>query len=117
MSTIKMVQLPVNLQLRLNKNIEKPFTVSLGLAPGYLIGSNALYANTKANVYYSEMAQFTRFQLMVHGNLQAAMINSRFYNLTLGPAFQYGLSNMARRSSGTSQHLFTLGIKSYLNLK
>jgi hypothetical protein len=112
-----LVQLPVNLQLLLNKNREKPFSLLLGLAPGYLVGSNALYTNTKARVYYKDNAQFKRLQLLGQGALHATVVHSKFYSLAVGPMVQYGFTNMARPFTETSQHLFTLGVQTNLNLQ
>jgi len=112
-----MLEVPVNLLFRLNKNQEKPITFSTGFSLGYLFNSNALYANYKEKVYYVEKDQFRRFQLIGQGSIQIPVIGSKGYNLSIGPALQYGFTNMAKPVTSTKQHLVTLGLKGHLLLK
>jgi hypothetical protein len=113
----QLLELPLNMQLQMNKNKDKPFTVSAGLSLGYLIGSNALYANYSRRVYYTEKEQFKRLQLLGQAGLQFTVIGSKRYNITLGPAIKYGITNMGKPATQTQQHLFTLGLQTHVNLK
>ena len=113
----QLLELPINILLQLNKNAKKPLLLSAGISPGYLIASNALYANPSANVYYTDKEKFHRFQLSAQGNLLFPVSNSGKFFLHAGPVIQYGLTNAAKTVTGGRQHLLFTGIKASITFK
>ena len=112
-----LLELPVHLIFQLNKKREKPFTVSAGFAAGYLIGSNALYANNRRSIFYVEKDQFKRLQLLGQAGFQIAITGSRSYTISIGPEIQYGFTNLTKSVVNSDQHLFSVGLKAHLLLK
>ena len=112
-----LIQFPVNLGFSINKNKERPLALSVGISPGYLFGSNALYANTTANVYYEDKQKLHRFQLSGQAGLSFPIIHSARFLLNAGPEIQYGCMKVANTTSAISQHLFFTGIKANIILK
>jgi hypothetical protein len=112
-----LIQLPVNLQVQLNKNMNHPFLFSLGLSPSFLVASNALYLNSNARVYYREKKQFNHFMLFGQSELLYTLSNSPKYQLRLGPALQYDFNSFSKSVTHTRQHLIFTGIKTNITLK
>ncbi|MEJ7676246.1 MAG: hypothetical protein WKF59_26970 [Chitinophagaceae bacterium] len=106
-----LVQLPLNLQLQLNKNINKPLLFAFGLAPSFLISSNALYVNSNARAYYREKEQFNHFMLFGQSELLYTLSNRPKYQLQLGPALQYDFNSFSKPATNTRQHLIFTGLK------
>ena len=112
-----LIQLPVTLQLQLNKNISRPLLLSLGLSPSFLVASNALYLNNKAAVYYREKKQFNQFMLFGQSELLFTVSNKPKYELNVGPTVQYGFNSFSKTETNTSQHLIFTGIKTNIIFK
>ncbi len=112
-----LVKLPVNLQLQINKNMKRPLLFSFGLAPSFLITSNALYLNSKARAYYREKEQFNHFMLFGLSELSYTLSNKQKYQLSLGPALQYSFNSFSKNAIQTKQHLFFTGIKTNITFK
>ena len=110
------IQLPVNLEFQINKNHYKPLVVSAGISPGWLVSSNALYANTERNVYYIDKEKFHHFQLSAQTAFLFAVKASHGFLLTAGPAAQYAFTN-ATKAANVDQHLFFAGLKATIILK
>jgi len=113
----QLLELPINISLQLNKNAKKPLLLFAGISPGYLIASNALYANPSANVYYADKEKFHRFQLSAQSGLLFPVSKSNKYFLHAGPVIQYGFTNAAKAAAGSPQHLFFTGIKANITFK
>ncbi len=112
-----LVQLPLTLQWQLNKNINKPLSFAFGLAPSFLISSNALYANSNARAYYREKKQFNHFMLFGQSELLYTLSNRPKYRLQLGPALQYDFNSFSKTATRTKQHLIFTGLKTSITLK
>lgn len=110
------VQLPVNFGYQINKNQEKPILISAGITPGYLLGTNALYANPSARVLYIDKEKFYHFQLSAQSSFLFPVAASHKFNLSAGPMIQYGLINATKAVTGNSQHLVFAGIKVNISL-
>ena len=106
----QLLELPINVSLQFSKNTNKSLLLTAGISPGYLIASNALYANSSANVYYADKEKFHRFQLSAQSGLLFPVFSSSHFILNAGPAIQYGLINTFK-SAADGQHLFFAGIK------
>jgi hypothetical protein len=113
----KVIQLPVNLSYRLNKNASKPLLFSLGLSPSFLIASKALYVNRYQGIYYEEKQQFKNFLLFGQSGLLFTALDSKKYQLSLGPVVQYDFNSMSKWQTQTNQHLTFIGIKSNITFK
>jgi len=113
----RFVELPVIFLYQINKNQKKPVTVSAGISPGYLVSSNALYANPSANVYYVDKQKFHHLQLSGQAGFSFPIIGSLKYLLSAGPAVQYAFTNITKATAGTSQHIFFTGIKANIIFK
>jgi len=113
----QLAELPVSLEYRINKNPAKPLLISAGISPGYLVSSNALYANSSANVYYANKQQFHYFQLAAQIGFSFPITVSSKYLINAGPVAQYGLTSIAKEAAGANQHLFFAGIKAKIILK
>lgn len=113
----QLAELPINLSFKLNKNHEKPLLLSAGFTPGYLVGSNALYANQAANVYYTDKQKFHRLQLFAQTGFSFPIIALQKYSIQAGPAVQYGFTNVSATVAGANQHLFFTGIKANITFK
>ena len=113
----QLVELPINISRQLNKNQKRPLLLFTGISPGYLIASNALYANPSANVYYTDKEKFHHFQLSSQSGLMFPVSNSKGLLLQAGPVIQYGITNTAKAGTGSPQHLFFAGIKANIIFK
>ncbi len=112
-----LIQLPVTLQLQLNKNVSHPFLLSLGLSPSFLVASDALYLNNKAVAYYREKKQFNQFMLFGQSELLFTVSNKPKHHLNVGPFVQYSFNSISKTATNTSQHLIFTGIKTNITLK
>ncbi|MGI8638250.1 MAG: outer membrane beta-barrel protein, partial [Segetibacter sp.] len=112
-----LVELPLNFLLQLNKKQNKAVFITAGLSPAYLAKSNALYASSSQNIYYATSDQFKKWQFAAQAGLQVNIMNTRQLGITAGPQLQYGLNNMTKQVTGTSQHLVSASLKLNVNLK
>ena len=113
----QLIELPLNFWYQLNKDQKKPLLVVAGVSPGYMAGTNALYANPFANTYYVDKEIFHHFQFSSQAGFSFPIIASSRYLLSAGPVIQYGFTNTAKATTGTSQHLFFTGIKANIILR
>lgn len=105
------IQLPFNFQLNLNSRKRRPFILSTGLTPGYLVRSHALNFNRYRQVSYTDKDQFKKFQLSAQGGFSFNLLNAKKYSIQLGPELRYGISNLSKPTTDTKQHLFFFGLK------
>ncbi|MEJ7679190.1 MAG: hypothetical protein WKG06_15315 [Segetibacter sp.] len=113
----QLLELPINIALQLNKNQKRPLLIFAGISPGYLLSSNALYANPSANVYYVDKEKFNYFQFSAQSGLLFPISGSYKYLLSAGPVVQYGFTNATKAVTGTNQHLFFTGLKANIIFK
>lgn len=112
-----LIEAPLNLSLRLNKNANKQLLLTAGISPAYLLSSKALYTNSNQNVYYASKEQFKKWVLSGQTGIQFTVANAPRFNINAGPEFQYGLNNMAKSATGTDQHLGSVALKVSITLK
>lgn len=111
------LQLPIQLTYQLNRNEQKPVVLTAGITPGFLVGSNALYANRSRRMYYREKKQFSNVQVFAEVGLTIPIIGLKKFHVSAGPTLQYGINNLTKGVTGTNQHLFFTGLKTNIALK
>jgi hypothetical protein len=104
------LEIPLLLDFQVNKAKGMPFIWELGITPGYVFSSNALYYVLNANVYTNHSLQTNKMQL---NGVTALMIGLPMYAgmLELGPELQYGLTGFIKSNNGNPGHLFYAGLK------
>jgi hypothetical protein len=104
------IEMPLSVNFQLNKNIRKSIIWEIGLSPGYLVGSNALYYNPNANIYTSNYLQPQKLQVNA---ATAFMFGFPMHKgeLQIGPQLQYGLTGFINSNDGNPGHLFYGGLK------
>lgn len=107
-----LLQLPVNVQWQLNSIRKRPLLLTAGITPGFVIGTKALYYNRLAQITYVDKNQFKNFQLATQAGLMFTISSKNKYSINLGPHIMYGVTNLAKSATQTSQHLFFSGLKS-----
>lgn len=103
------LEIPGSVEWQITPNRRLPVFWEAGFSLSYLMGSNALYYNNKAGVYYKDGDVTNKFQF----NLSTALlfgIPFQGVNLQVGPQAQYGLTNLLN-TQNSGQHLFYGGIK------
>ncbi len=105
-----LIEIPLTVDFQLNKSKRTPFIWELGLAPGYIVSSNALYYDPNTNLYFNNYLQPNKMQL---NGITALMIGFPLYKgeLQLGPQLQYGFTGFVNTNDGNPGHLFYLGLK------
>lgn len=112
-----LMEMPLNLLIQLNKNKPRQLLLTAGVSPAYLVGSKALYANSGQNVYYTAGEQFNKWLFFSQAGIQLMAVNTPHFNIHAGPELRFGLNNMAKPATGTSQHLGSAAIKINVTLK
>jgi Outer membrane protein beta-barrel domain len=104
------VELPVNLNLQLNKSPRTPVIWEAGMSLSYLVGSNALHFDPYGNVYFENNQLINKTQL---NGVTAIMVGFHLNHneLQLGPQLQYGLTGLLKSGESYSQHLFYYGLR------
>ena len=104
------IEVPLSVNFQLNKSKRNPFIWELGLTPGYVVSSSALYYDPGANIYSNKYLQPNKMQL---NGETALMIGFPMYKgvLQLGPQLQYGFTGFINSNDGNPGHLFYAGLK------
>ena len=104
------IEMPVSVNFQINKSKRIPFNWELGITPGYIVGSKALYYDPNTNVYFNNYLQPNKMQLNA---VTAFMIGIPLNKgqLEAGPQVQYGLTGFVNTSDGNPGHLFYAGLK------
>jgi Outer membrane protein beta-barrel domain len=105
-----LIEMPVSVNFQLNKSNWFPFIWEIGLSPGYIIGSNALYYDPNTNIYIVNYQQPNKIQL---NGSTAVLFGFRLNKneLQIGPQLQYGLTGLLKINDGNTGHLFYGGLK------
>jgi len=104
------IELPLSVNFQIIKSKNTPFIWELGVTPGYIVSSNALYYDPNTNVYFSKYLQPNKMQI---NGTTALMIGFPLYKgeLQVGPQIQYGFTGFVNTNDGNSGHLFYAGLK------
>jgi hypothetical protein len=104
------IEMPLSVNFQINKSKRTPFIWELGLTPGYIVGSNALYYDPNTNLYFNNYLQPNKMQV---NGVTALMIGFPLLKgeMQIGPQLQYGFTGFVNTSDGNPGHLFYLGLK------
>ncbi len=82
-----------------------PFIWELGLAPGYIVSSNALYYDPNTNVYFNNYLKPNKIQL---NGVTALLFGFQMHKneWQIGPQLQYGFTGFVNTNDGNPGHLF-----------
>ncbi len=110
------LELPVSVELQMNKSQKIPLNLDAGLALGWLINSNYLHRDYTSNVLFKDNALLMKIPLSLHAGVTVGLFNQSKYPLSVGPQFQYMVGDLKKNSEGLKQHLWFLGLKANLAL-
>ncbi|MFN4314956.1 MAG: hypothetical protein ACK4E0_11715 [Chitinophagaceae bacterium] len=106
------LQVPLGIELKLNKGVKTPISWELGVAPGLLIGSNALVYDSSYNgIYYKDKAQYNRFQLAATMGFSIELAGKKGMRFVLGPELRTNLTALAENGYDDRQYLFYGGLR------
>ncbi|MBS1662261.1 MAG: outer membrane beta-barrel protein, partial [Bacteroidetes bacterium] len=104
------LELPVALEYKLNKSKLMPIFLNGGASLAYLMGSSAVYYNTKSGVYFKDGNVANKMQVSLS---TAVMVGLPIHNIRVqvGPQIQYGLTPLLNTEQSGEQHVFYGGIR------
>ncbi|HEX3766828.1 MAG TPA: outer membrane beta-barrel protein, partial [Puia sp.] len=104
------IELPLSVNFQIIKSKKTPLIWELGVTPGYIVSSDALYYDPNTNVYFSKYLQPNKMQI---NGTTALMIGLPLYKgeLQVGPQLQYGFTGFVNTNDGNPGHLFYVGLK------
>jgi hypothetical protein len=111
------LQMPLELTYLFNRSKPQGSMFSVGLTPGILLGSKALYYNRLDRIAYVDKQQFKKFQLSAQAGFSIGIINSKKYWLQAGPQVMAGLTNLSKPVYNSNQHLLYMGIGTKVTFK
>lgn len=111
------LQMPMELTWLFNKSKPQGLMFSVGVTPGILLGSTALYYNRLDRIAYVDKQQFKKFQLSAQAGFSIGIINSKKYWLQAGPQVMAGQTNLSKPVYNSNQHLLYMGIGTKVTFK
>jgi hypothetical protein len=98
------IELPLTVNIQLNKSSKIPLIWKAGFSLSYMISSNALHFDSYGNVYYQNASLFNKFQF---NGLTSFMVgfHTRHGELQLGPQLQYGITGLMKQNPADPGHL------------
>jgi len=104
------LELPVNVQYKLNKSNLLPLFAEGGVSLSRLMGSDALFYNAHSGVYYKDPGVLQKTQFNISS---ALMVGLPFHGVRIqaGPQVQYGLTPLINNHSQGDQHFLYAGIR------
>lgn len=104
------IQVPVLLNYRLNKNSKLPLSLDAGVSVARIIASNALVYDNYNLAYYENKELLRKTQVHLLGGFNTSFTFRNSSSLVLGPQFQYGLTGLVKNNS-SAQHFFAWGLQ------
>jgi Outer membrane protein beta-barrel domain len=104
------LELPLNLQWKVNQNRLLPLFLEGGFSLSRLMSANALLYDSETGVYSKEGNDINKTQLYVSSALMAGLPIHGLH-IQVGPQVQYGLTPIVDGHSLGDQHFFYAGIK------
>ncbi|HXO75143.1 MAG TPA: outer membrane beta-barrel protein, partial [Puia sp.] len=104
------LELPVAAEWRINRSHLLPLFWDGGLSLSYLMGSSAVYYNTKSGVYFKDGGVANHTQINISTALMVGL-PIRGLRVQLGPQVQYGLTPLLNTELSGQQHIFYGGLR------
>jgi hypothetical protein len=104
------LELPLNMQWRVNKSHLLPLFLEGGFSLARLMSANALLYDSETGVYSKQGNQINKTQLYVSTALMAGLPLHGLH-IEVGPQVQYGLTPIVDGHSLGDQHFFYAGIR------
>ena len=111
------IELPVELEYRLNKSPKTPVSIHAGATYSRLIGSNALHFDGSSRVYYKDNSVFNKNLAGITGGLSVGVLQKFKHPLMIGSSFHYRVTNLMHRNIYDRKHLLAAGIDLKILLK
>jgi hypothetical protein len=104
------LELPVAAEWRINRSHLLPLFWNGGFSVSYLMGSSAVYYNTKSGVYFKDGGVANHTQVNISTALMVGL-PVKGLRVQLGPQVQYGLTPLLNTELSGPQHIFYGGLR------
>jgi hypothetical protein len=111
------LDLPLMLNIQLNRSNRIPVLWNGGLSLSYLVSSNALHFDSRTGVYYKDNSLFNRLQANVSTGFSVGIFNKSKVPVHVGPQVQYGLTNLLQNQVSDNRHLLYFGLNTRFYLR
>lgn len=109
------VELPIAIDVQLNRGRKNPIYWELGAAPSYLIGSSALVYDTAfSGVYYKDRTVLQRFQLSATSAFSIELGSRKGPRWSVGPEVRLQLTPLTNSVYDNRQYLLYGGVRARL---
>ncbi len=109
------VELPIGIDMQLNRGRKTPIYFELGAAPSYMIGSNALVYDTAfSGIYYKDRSVLQRFQLSATSALSIELGSRKGPRWSIGPELRMQLTPLTNSVYDNRQYLMYGGVRARL---
>lgn len=110
-SSYHFIELPVTMHIRLNKNLNKPFNLNLGVVAGQMFASNALvYDRSFGGIYFKNKSQFNKTQFSFTSGFEWT-IPIRKMQWSLGPVVDVHVNRFMLNPNETDKYLLMFGFR------
>jgi hypothetical protein len=101
------LELPVSFQTRVNKGNKMGILWNAGIAPGYLVGTNAIiYDTTAGGIYFKDDRAFKRFHFNVQSGLAFQFGNNKRISWSVGPTISLDMTRLMKEDVFTDKRYF-----------
>jgi hypothetical protein len=104
------LELPVAAEWKINRSHLLPLFWDGGVSVSYLMGSSAVYYNTKSGVYFKDGGVANHTQVNISTALMVGL-PVRGLRVQVGPQVQYGLTPLLNTELSGPQHIFYGGLR------
>jgi hypothetical protein len=109
------VELPIGIDMQLNRGRKTPIYFELGAAPSYMIGSNALVYDTAfSGIYYKDRSVLQRFQVSATSALSIELGSRNGSRWSIGPEMRMQLTPLTNSVYDNRQYLMYGGVRARL---
>ena len=101
------LELPVNFQTRLNRGKKMELLWNAGIAPGYMLSTNAvIYDSAAGGIYYKNKEAFKRFHFNVQTGLAFQFGNNKKVQWSVGPTVSLDMTRLMKEDVFTAKRYF-----------
>lgn len=100
------LELPVNLNIQLNKASKIPFIWSVGFTYSYMLSTTALQFDGVSRVYYEDDKLFRKSQWYWQTGLSIGLLSKSKHPINIGPRLQYNTTSLLQNTSSGNNHLW-----------